>query len=314
MKTNLYRINLNLLVALDILLEKQSVTQAANQLHITQAAMSNNLQQLRQILKNELLVRKNNKMILTTYAKTLRPRLSTVINELQNIIDHNTQFDLKTCNRVFKIGISDHWASLILPKLISVVQKKSPHILINIIPCTQIYNAEPFENGTYDIAFARSTGTAIPKTLHSQLLLKDEGVCILNRNHPLAKKKKITLNEYLSFQHIECRVQNPEFPSVVNEFLISKGLPSRNTILTVPYIDTIFRVLEKSANLIASAVKSKTLLVENKHHCVIKTSPLAKTYSEFYIAWHKQFDNDPAHQWLRNEIMSIIEENIVSKM
>lgn len=302
---NLYRINLNLLVALDVLLTEQNVTHAAEKLSISQAAMSNNLQQLRDILKDDLLIRKKNKMLLTNYAKTLRPRLRNILAELKNIIDRDSHFDLTTCNRTFKIGIPDHWSSLILPKLIPLIRQKAPHISINIIPCTQIYSAEPFEIGAYDIAIARATETTIPTAIQSQLLLKDEGICILNRNHPLAKKKKITLTDYLSYQHIACRVDNPDFPSVVDQFLISKELPPRDTILHTPYIDTIFRIMEKSTDLIASAVRSKTLLIKDKHHCVIKASPIEKTYSEFHIAWHKQFENDIAHQWLRNQIIEI---------
>ncbi len=112
---NLYRINLNLLVALDILLAEQNVTRAAGKLFISQAAMSNNLQQLREILNDELLVRKKNKMLLTNYARTLHPKLRNVLEELTSIIDHDNRFDLTTCDRKFKIGISDHWATLIFP-------------------------------------------------------------------------------------------------------------------------------------------------------------------------------------------------------
>lgn len=303
---DLYRINLNLLIALDVLLTEQNVTRAAKKICIAQATMSNNLHQLRDILKDDLLVRKKNKMLLTNYAKTLRPRLRDVLEELRSIIDRDNPFDLAKCNRMLKIGLSDHWASLILPKLIPIVQRKAPNISINIIPITQMYNAEPFEMGAYDLAIARAT--TMPASIRTHFLLKDIGVCILNRNHPLAKKKKITLAEYCAYKHIACRVENPDFPSVVNQFLISKGLPPRDTVLSVPYIDTIFRILEKSTDLIADAVKSKTLLVENKHHCVIKTSPVETAYSEFHIAWHKQYDNDLAHQWIRNQLIDIVKK------
>ena len=237
---DLYRINLNLLIALDVLLTEQNVTLAAKKICIAQATMSNNLQQLRDILKDDLLVRKKNKMLLTSYAKTLRPRLRDVLEELRSIIDRDHSFDLTKCNRIIKIALSDHWASLILPKLIPIIRQKAPNISINIIPITQMYSAEPFEMGTYDLAIARAT--TMPVSIRTHLLLKDISVCIFNRNHPLAKKKKITLAEYCAYKHIACRVENPDFPSVINQFLTSKGLPPRNVILFVPYIDTIFRV------------------------------------------------------------------------
>jgi DNA-binding transcriptional LysR family regulator len=208
------------------------------------------------------------------------------------------------CDRTFKIGIPDHWASLILPKLIPLIQRNAPKIIINIIPLTQMYSAEPFEKEYYDIGIARAS--VMPPSIHAELLLRDEGVCVLNRNHPLAKKKKITMSDFNTYQHIACRTENPEFPSVINQFLISKGRPIRDTILYVPYIDVVFRLIEKSNHLIGSAVKSKTLLSEGKHHCVIRPSPFKQVYSEFYIAWHKQMNNDSAHRWLRDQIIAIV--------
>ena len=82
---DLYRINLNLLVALDILLAEGSVTRAANKLFLTQAAMSNNLQQLREVFKDELLIRDKNRMVPTSYAISLQPRLHEVLEQLRSV-------------------------------------------------------------------------------------------------------------------------------------------------------------------------------------------------------------------------------------
>ncbi len=301
---NLYHINLNLLISLDLLLTEQSVTNAAKKVSITQAAMSNNLQQLRVIFQDELLMRKKNHMLLTSYAKTLQPKLRVVIENLKNLIDDKAQFDLAACDRVFKIGMPDHWASLILPTLIPIVRHKAPHIKINIIPVTQMYSAEPFEKGYYDIGIARSF--LLPESIRMQLLLIDSNVCIFNQNHPLAKKKKITLSDFKHYKHIACRVENPDFPSAVNHLLLAKGLPIRDTVLYVPYIDVIFRLIEQSDDLIATAVQSKTWVANKGRHCLIRPFPDKTFTTEFYIAWHKQYDTDPAHTWLRNEITRIV--------
>ncbi|MCX7123961.1 MAG: LysR family transcriptional regulator, partial [Gammaproteobacteria bacterium] len=82
---DLYRLNLNLLVALDVLLAEQSVTQAAKKLFMTQAAMSNNLQQLREIFKDELLIREKNRMTPTSYATSLQSRLHEILEELRSV-------------------------------------------------------------------------------------------------------------------------------------------------------------------------------------------------------------------------------------
>src|SRR4051812_29769674 len=104
----LYRINLNLLVALDVLLAEQSVTKAAKKLFLTQAAMSNNLQQLREIFKDDLLIREKNGMILTSYALDLQPKLHQVLEELRTVVLAGQRFVPELSQRTFKVGMTDY--------------------------------------------------------------------------------------------------------------------------------------------------------------------------------------------------------------
>ena len=68
---NIARIDLNLLVYLDMLLRERNVTRAANQLGITQPAMSNGLRRLRDLLEDPLLVRTSEGMVPTERAQKL---------------------------------------------------------------------------------------------------------------------------------------------------------------------------------------------------------------------------------------------------
>ncbi|MDX9875356.1 MAG: LysR family transcriptional regulator, partial [Spongiibacteraceae bacterium] len=65
------QLNLNLLVALDVLLEEQSITRAAERLHMTQSAASGVLARLRDYFQDELLVQVGRKMVPTPYAREL---------------------------------------------------------------------------------------------------------------------------------------------------------------------------------------------------------------------------------------------------
>lgn len=121
---DLYRLNLNLLIALDILLQEQSVTQSAQKLSITQAAMSNNLQQLRNIFKDELLLREGTRMVLTSYARELQPKLHQVLQEVRSLVEGGQRFIPETSERIYRIAMTDYIASLLLPKLTSHLQKK----------------------------------------------------------------------------------------------------------------------------------------------------------------------------------------------
>ena len=297
---DLYRLNLNLLIALDILLEERNVTIAASKIFLTQSAMSNNLQQLRVIFKDELLIREKNGMSLTGYAKELQPQLHRVLSELSCLVTNCRRFDPKTSTRVFKIGLSDYLSALILPKLIERLQNTAPNIKIRVVSAYHFNSTEPFEKEDYDLAVGKIFQLSSP--VKTQLLFKDTGVCIINPQHPLAKKKKITLKDYLSYQHIAVCADNPSFPPVIEQSLAQLNV-QRNIQISLPFVVSIFTLIENSKNLIATIMKSTALRFQHKRCYEIKPLPFKIPTTEFYLAWHRRFENDPGHQWLRQQVV-----------
>ncbi|MCX7120431.1 MAG: LysR family transcriptional regulator [Gammaproteobacteria bacterium] len=299
---DLYRINLNLLIALDILLEEKNVTRAAEKVSLSQAAMSNNLQQLRILFKDRLLVSEKNKLVLTSYAGEIQPKLHRVLEELGSIIKTGKSFDPATCKRTFKIGLTDYFASIIYPKLIPILERQTPNITINTIAITQMCSAEPFENGEYDIAIGRMAPA--PSLVRKKSLMKENCVCIFNAEHPLAKKKKITLSEYMSFKQVAWRTDVPDNPNLISLAMAEIGAKS-DAVLYLPYIDSLFRLLEKSNNYVSNVLKSAAQLGVGKYNIAIKSLPFESPEYEWCVAWHPRFDDDLAHQWLRNQIINI---------
>lgn len=294
----LRKINLNLLVSLDYLLAEQSVTKAARKMFLTQAAMSNNLQQLRNIFKDPLLLREKHRMILTQYAKELQSKLHEVLQELHTLINNGQCFLPHTSQRIFKIGMSDYMVPLVMPKLLIHLEKYAPSIKILIVPLSRLGSAEAFERGDYDLAI----GKLICKEpiLQSHLLFKDKGVCIVNQHNPLAAKKKITFNDYLNAEHIAIRADtDPSFPSLVEEALTQLGV-TRNIKIALPYITPIFKLIEKSECLLSTVMSSMAHLYQKEHNFVIKALPFKMPTIDFYLVWHKRHESDLGHRWLRD--------------
>ena len=74
---NLERVDLNLLIYLDVLLREKNVTRAAEQLSVTQPAMSNILRRLRNLFNDPLLIRSSEGMTPTERALELQRRIVT---------------------------------------------------------------------------------------------------------------------------------------------------------------------------------------------------------------------------------------------
>ena len=114
---NISKVDLNLLVYLDTLLRECNVTRAANQLNITQPAMSNGLKRLRALLNDPILVRTSDGMVPTERAKELQPVIRGVLLTLEETLQPNRDFEPASSNRVFRIMASDYAASTLAPML-----------------------------------------------------------------------------------------------------------------------------------------------------------------------------------------------------
>jgi DNA-binding transcriptional LysR family regulator len=305
---DLYRLNLNLLIALDILLAERSVTQAAKRIFITQAAMSNNLQQLREIFKDPLLIRKSNGMLLTTYAKELQPKLHQVLQEVRSLILSGQRFSPETSQRTFRLGLSDYMSSLLLPKLIPHLQKVAPKIKISVVSSSgyRLMSPDPFENGEYDLGVGKIVINH--ESIKRKILFKDKVVCILNKKHPLVTREKINLKDYLKYEHIAIHADNPHFIPVIEQTLEQLGY-QRNIKISSPFITPIFQLIEQTPELIGTVIQSMAVLYNKNHHYVIKPLPFKVPDIEFYLAWHHRYENDLGHQWLREQIIKMYDVN-----
>ena len=114
---NISKIDLNLLVYLDTLLRECNVTRAANQLSITQPAMSNGLKRLRNLFNDPILVRTSDGMVPTERAIELQPVIRGILMTLEETLAPNREFEAKQSKRVFRIMASDYAASTMAPRL-----------------------------------------------------------------------------------------------------------------------------------------------------------------------------------------------------
>ena len=111
---NLQKVDLNLLVYLDVLLREKNVTRAAEQLGITQPAMSNILRRLRSLFNDPLLVRSSEGMTPTERAGELQPRIREILSDVSTLLEPRTEFRPYSTSRVFRIMTSDYAVGCLL--------------------------------------------------------------------------------------------------------------------------------------------------------------------------------------------------------
>ena len=130
---NISRVDLNLLVYLDVLLRECNVTRAAEELGISQPAMSNSLRRLRDLFGDPILVRTSDGMTPTDRALELKPLVRNVLSAAEQVILPKTEFDPAGSSRIFRIMASDYTESTLLPVLLRQLRKEAPGIRLDIM-------------------------------------------------------------------------------------------------------------------------------------------------------------------------------------
>lgn len=131
------KFDLNLLIALELLLEEQNVTRAAQRANLTQSAMSAALGRLRIALSDDLLVPHGRRMVATPHALALAPLVRTAIGNLRALISGATAFDPATSERRFDIAASDYTTTVLISPLLPRLKLEAPRVGINLMLPTQ---------------------------------------------------------------------------------------------------------------------------------------------------------------------------------
>ena len=114
---NVASLDLNLLVALDALLQEESVSRAGQKIGLSQPAMSHALGRLRELLGDPLLVRTGGRMTLTLRAQSMRPTVRDALERVREVFVSDS-FVPASSTRTFRIFMSDYASGLLLSSLI----------------------------------------------------------------------------------------------------------------------------------------------------------------------------------------------------
>ena len=165
---NIDRVDLNLMVYLDVLLREGSVTKSAQQLGITQPAMSNGLKRLRDLFNDPLLVRTSEGMTPTERALELQPLIRKALNELEAALQTQGEFDASSSHRVFRIMVSDYAESTLIPELVKRLREEAPSVILDVLTPSDV-TFKDVEAGRVDMAINRFD--EMPQSFHQMLSL-----------------------------------------------------------------------------------------------------------------------------------------------
>ena len=289
--------DLNLLVALDVLLEEGSVVGAADRLHLSSSAMSRTLARLREATGDPLLVRAGRGLVPTPRALVLRERVGAFVHEGQVLLRPTEALDLAKAARSFTMRTSDGFVENFGPRLLARVSEEAPGIRLNILQKPDKDSA-PLREGRVDLETAVIEPFMGPE-LRAQALFRDRLIGVISASHPLAGKK-ISAKDYAGARHVIVSRTGLDEHAVEAKFLPEKL--SRRIASSVGGFATALAVARHS-DLIATVPELHTAsLREGLFSFPLPLRAIGFTVS---MVWHPRLDADPVHRWLRACIRAV---------
>jgi DNA-binding transcriptional LysR family regulator len=291
---NLRRLDLNLLVTLDVLLSEHNVTRAAQRLNFSQPSVSVHLAKLRDVFGDPLLLPGPRGMRPTARADALREPLRQALEALGRAVSPASPFDPAQARHTWRVAASDYAESTILLPALAGLRSAAPATRLAVVELAPSRIARQAEQGEIDLAFHTSEGA--PRGLHRQALFTERYVLAGRAGHPRLKRRP-TLAQFCKLDHVIVSPDGGGFHGVTDEALSQLGM-ARRVVFSVPHFLFIRSVLANT-DLVAML---PSRLVRDTPGLQSVESPVDVRGYEMAMLWHERCHRDPAHQWLRKHI------------
>ena len=295
---DLRRIDLNLLVILDVLLTEHHVTRAAERLHLSQPAVSHALARLRDLLGDPLLVRQGGSLVPTARALELATPLAEALAHVQALLAPN-RFDPASAKRRFRVAMSDYSAAIFLPGLVRTLRREAPGIDLQIIQASREGMVDGVLNGDLDLA--AGIFPDMPAELRTTPLFEEHYTCLVDRES-LPDDGSLDLATYLSRPHVLLEMRGSGTPEI--ERALTAIRERRHVAISLPHWGVAPQLI-RGTDLILT-VSSQGLLNIDRGHLVAVPPPFHIPSFAVELAWHARRGGDSGLQWLTGRVQDVL--------
>jgi DNA-binding transcriptional LysR family regulator len=284
-------IDLNLLNALDVLLEERSVTRAALRLGLSTSAMSRTLSRLREALGDPILAPAGRALVPTPHAEAIAEQVRTLRLGAQTVLRPPKPIDPESMEREFTIRANDAFTQLYAAKLSAAVSALAPGVRLRFVAKPD-KDIGPLRDGAVDLEIGVISENG--GELRAQTLYRDTYVGVARPGHPILDAP-VTPERLCAWGHVVfARRRGRSGPA--DEALALHGL-SRRVVVVVPGFPAVIAAVSAS-DLLGLAPRSACLALAG-YDMVLFDLPIPMPEIVVSQIWHPRMDADAGHRWLR---------------
>lgn len=302
---NFRTLDLNLLRVFDVVMAERNLTRAAEQLSMTQPAVSNALRRLRETVGETLFTRGAQGVVPTARAEALWPEVRVALAHLRDAFEPTT-YDPRTQPLTGRLAMADAVAARLLPVLLRRLESSQAMVDLRVLPLLMRDPSTLLERGEADLAIGHfpelvtrmvTLGSSAP--LRQRQLEESEYVCVMRRGHPLAGEEALTLEAYCAAQHLLVSFSGRAH-GVVDEVLVGMQR-SRRVVLAVNQFYTAGLVIA-ATDLLTVLPRAYLSVIGAAEALVSRPLPLRLAPLLIHMVWHRRHDTLPAHRWLLEQV------------
>jgi DNA-binding transcriptional LysR family regulator len=291
-----HKLDLNLLVALDTLLEERSVSRAAARQHLSQSAMSSALSRLREYFGDELLVSVGRRMEPTALGLSLAPQVRNILQQVRVTIETRPTFHSATAQRRFRIMTSDFLVEVLLADVVRQLATTAPGIQLEILPSGEA-SVSLFQRGEVDLIIAPE-GNLLEE--HPRVLLFEETFSCVVWAGNTSVSDPLTIEQYLAMSHVVVQF-GPNQLSLLEQWFNEQAQKSRGMERRIDIIAPTFGVVPHlivGTQRVATMHSRHARLYQQLMPLRVIEPPQGLPTMREMVQWHRHLDSDPATRWL----------------
>ncbi|TCK62899.1 LysR family transcriptional regulator [Curtobacterium sp. PhB136] len=285
------QLDLNLLTALEALLEAESVTGAADRLHLSAPAMSRTLGRIRRATGDEILVRAGREMRPTPRAIAMREEVRSLVLRSRDVLAPETGLDLATLERTFTIRAHDALVTVLAPALVQRVAADAPGVVLRFLGEAPDDTTD-LQRGVVDLEIGSEVHTA--PAIDHETVTDDALVGLARRGHPLFDDE-ITLAAWLATPHVVVSRRGR-----LRDRVDRATGDTRSVIASVASTSAAIEIVRATDAVVVVPASVATRAASAGDTVEVFTPPVDLPSVAVVLTWHRRFTTDRGHAWLRS--------------
>ncbi|CAN7445956.1 LysR family transcriptional regulator [Massilia sp. LjRoot122] len=297
------RLDLNLLIGLDVLLTECSITRAARRLCLSQSAASGILARLREYFDDELLVQSGRNMVPTPLALSLMQSVREILMKIKHTVETAVEFRPETTTRHFRIVGSDFVSSVVLTHLTTYLNHVAPFVTMEILQPNERSQSQ-LERGEIDLLLMPER--YLSRSNPSEVLFSDDFSCIVWKGNAEVGKQ-LSETDYLRLGHVATSFGSHQHVAFDEWFFKSIGLNRRIEVMCSSF--SMLPQFVIGTQRIATLQRQLALQLARYYPVRVLEPPVTIPKIVECMQWNQSNDSDPAHVWLRTLLRRAAQEN-----